>query len=172
MLSAVRTAGRQYAGIFSALHAPQRALAPVTVRSYATAKKKSKDPRKDPNAVELAEAVRILKAFEVGEPTHTIEAHIHCKIEKGTQIIRGSVILPRAIKEESTVLVFATGKQAEDAKKAGAHYVGGEELVEKVREGEIKDFDKCIATPAMIPHVAKIARILGPKGLMPTVKKG
>ncbi|KAJ1730429.1 hypothetical protein LPJ61_003015 [Coemansia biformis] len=69
------------------------------------------------------------------------------------------------------VLVFAKGEKAKEAEAAGADYVGGEELVNKVREGEIK-FDKCLATPDMLPKVASIARILGPKGLMPTVNKG
>jgi large subunit ribosomal protein L1 len=139
------------------------------VRSYATKKKLS--VRDNPDAIELSQAVNILKAFEVGNPSHQIEAHVQCKIEKSTPLIRGSLVLPKSIKQEATILVFATGKKAEEAKAAGAHFVGGEELIEKVQAGELK-FDKCIATPQMFPQVTKIARILGPKGLMPTVKKG
>ncbi|KAI8981564.1 ribosomal protein L1-like protein [Pilobolus umbonatus] len=139
------------------------------VRRYASKKKSA--IKHNPDAVELSEAVRILKAFEVGNPNHQIEAHVQCKIEKSTPLIRGSIVLPKSIKQEATILVFATGKKAEEAKAAGAHFVGGEELIEKVQAGEIK-FDKCIATPQMFPAVTKIARILGPKGLMPTVKKG
>jgi large subunit ribosomal protein L1 len=139
------------------------------VRTYAS--KKSLKIRENPDAVELSQAINVLKAFEVGNPSHQIEAHIQCKIEKSTPLIRGSIVLPKSIKQEATILVFATGKKAEEAKAAGAHFVGGEELIEKVQAGELK-FDKCIATPQMFPSVTKIARILGPKGLMPTVKKG
>jgi large subunit ribosomal protein L1 len=138
------------------------------VRSYAT---KKKVVRHNPDAVELSQAVQILKAFEVGNPSHQIEAHVQCKIEKSTPLIRGSLVLPKSIKQEATILVFATGKKADEARAAGAHFVGGEELIEQVQNGELK-FDKCIATPQMFPKVTKIARILGPKGLMPTVKKG
>lgn len=140
-------------------------------RSYVSKKKKKAAAREDPDALDMQEAVRVLKAFEVGEPSHQIEAHIQCKIEKSTPIIRGSLVLPRSIKQEATILVFATGKHADEARAAGAHYVGGQELIEQVQNGEIK-FDKCISTPAMFPAVTKIARVLGPKGLMPTVKKG
>lgn len=140
-------------------------------RSYVSKKKKKAAAREDPDALDMQEAVRVLKAFEVGEPSHQIEAHIQCKIEKSTPIIRGSLVLPRSIKQEATILVFATGKHADEARAAGAHYVGGQELIEQVQNGDLK-FDKCISTPAMFPAVTKIARVLGPKGLMPTVKKG
>ncbi|KAI8875714.1 ribosomal protein L1 [Backusella circina FSU 941] len=139
-------------------------------RTYAT-KKNKLALRDNPDAVDVNEAVRILKAFEVGYPSHQIEAHVQCKIEKSTPLIRGTLVLPKNIKQEATILVFATGKKAEEAKAAGAQFVGGEEMIEKVQAGELK-FDKCIATPQMFPQVTKIARILGPKGLMPTVKKG
>ncbi|KAI8977344.1 ribosomal protein L5 domain-containing protein [Mycotypha africana] len=137
------------------------------LRTYASKKKVVVDP----NAVELKEAVSILQALEVGNPQHQIEAHVQCKIEKSTPIIRGSVILPKNLKEEATILVFATGEKAKEAKAAGAQFVGGEELIEQVQAGQLK-FDKCISTPEMFPAVTKIARVLGPKGLMPTVKKG
>ncbi|CAO3668224.1 unnamed protein product [Umbelopsis vinacea] len=110
-------------------------------------------------------------AVEVGRPQHQLEMHVQCKIEKSTPPIRGSIILPRGVKQEASILVFAEGKKAEEARAAGATYVGGQELVEQVKNGELK-FDKCISTPDMLPSVAKIARILGPKGLMPTLKKG
>jgi large subunit ribosomal protein L1 len=146
-----------------------RCLVTQQVRNYATKRKTTL--RENPDAIDLKQAVNILKAFEVGSPSHQIEAHVQCKIEKSTPLIRGSIVLPKSIKQEATILVFATGKKAEEAKAAGAHFVGGEEMIEKVQSGELK-FDKCIATPQMFPSVTKIARILGPKGLMPTVKKG
>ncbi|KAF7722338.1 hypothetical protein EC973_003428 [Apophysomyces ossiformis] len=138
-------------------------------RFYAT--KKKNVAKENPDALDIHEAVRVLKAFEVGNPAHQIEAHVQCKIEKSTPLIRGTIVLPKSIKQEATIAVFATGKQAEEARAAGAHFVGGEDLIEKIQNNEIK-FDKCISTPAMFPAVTKIARILGPKGLMPTVKKG
>lgn len=127
--------------------------------------------KENPNALDLHEAIRVLKAVEVGRPQHQLEMHVQCKIEKSTPPIRGSIILPRGVKQEASILVFAEGKKAEEARAAGATYVGGQELVEQVKNGELK-FDKCISTPDMLPSVAKIARILGPKGLMPTLKKG
>ncbi|CEG75508.1 hypothetical protein CU097_003208 [Rhizopus azygosporus] len=139
-----------------------------SLRTYATKRKVIKENK---DAIELQEAFRILKALEVGNPNHQIEAHVQCKIEKSTPLIRGSLVLPKSIKQEPTVLVFATGKKAEEAKAAGAQIVGGEELIEQIKAGELK-FDKCIATPQMFPAVTKIAKILGPKNLMPTVKKG
>ncbi|KAG2177731.1 hypothetical protein INT43_002978 [Umbelopsis isabellina] len=125
----------------------------------------------NPNALDLHEAIRVIKAAEVGRPQHQLEMHVQCKIEKSTPPIRGSIILPRNVKQEATILVFAEGKKAEEARAAGATYVGGHELIEQVKNGDLK-FDKCLSTPDMLPAVAKIARILGPKGLMPTLKKG
>ncbi|KAJ2003015.1 hypothetical protein GGI04_002338 [Coemansia thaxteri] len=123
------------------------------------------------NSVPLEKAIAILKAFEVGQPTQTVELHVHCSPVKGQAPIRGSCILPRAYRSGTRVLVFAEGDKAKEALEAGADLVGGEELVNKVRDGEVR-FDKCLSTPDMLPKVAKIARLLGPKGLMPTVNKG
>ncbi|OZJ02429.1 hypothetical protein BZG36_04461, partial [Bifiguratus adelaidae] len=108
---------------------------------------------------------------EAGRPMHQYEIHVQCKIEKSTPLIRGSVMLPKGLKDESKVLVFAEAKKAEEARQAGAAYVGGADLIDQVQKGQVV-FDKCIATPEMLPQVAKIARVLGPKGLMPTTKKG
>ncbi|KAG2223846.1 hypothetical protein INT45_012719 [Circinella minor] len=174
MLPIVRTTGRRCTAftIRSALKNNATTATPLTLtRTFVSKKKKKAAARENPDALDIQEAVRVLHAFEVGNPQHQIEAHIQCKIEKSTPLIRGSVVLPRNIKQEATILVFATGKQAEEAVAAGAQFVGGQELIEKVQNGELK-FDKCISTPAMFPAVTKIARVLGPKGLMPTVKKG
>ncbi|KAJ1667546.1 hypothetical protein IW140_002126 [Coemansia sp. RSA 1813] len=124
-----------------------------------------------PNAVPLEKAINILKAYEVGQPSQTIELHVHCLPAKGQPPIRGSCMLPRSYSASVKILVFAEGEKAKEALEAGADIVGGEELVNKVRDGEV-EFDKCLSTPEMLPKVAKIARLLGPKGLMPTVNKG
>ncbi|KAJ2670161.1 hypothetical protein IWW42_004119 [Coemansia sp. RSA 1085] len=135
-------------------------------RLYAS---KSRAPH--PNSVPLERAIEILKAYDVGQPKQTVELHVQCEPEKGQPPIRGSCILPRAYRQRVRVLVFAEGEQAKEARAAGADIVGGAELVEKVRDDKVK-FDKCLSTPGMLPKVARIARLLGPKGLMPTVNKG
>ncbi|KAJ2743809.1 hypothetical protein GGI20_003453 [Coemansia sp. BCRC 34301] len=139
-----------------------------TARGYAS--KRGTAPH--PNSVPLERAISILKAYEVGQQSkQTVELHVHCTPEKGQAPIRGSCILPRAYKTGTRVLVFAEGDKAKEALEAGADTVGGEELVNKVRDNQVR-FDKCLSTPEMLPKVAKIARLLGPKGLMPTVNKG
>ncbi|KAF9174162.1 hypothetical protein BGX21_000508 [Mortierella sp. AD011] len=139
-------------------------------RHYATAKKA---PTSLPGAMTFTDALSVLKAKEVSKPNHLIEVHIQTnpKVEKHSQPIRTSVLLQKPIKQESVILVFAEGKFAEEARASGAQIVGGAELVKEVEEGKHK-FDKCISTPGMYPSVTKLARILGPKGLMPTTKKG
>ncbi|KAJ2571502.1 hypothetical protein GGF44_000197 [Coemansia sp. RSA 1694] len=147
---------------------PRLSAAAMCARGYAS--KRGAAPH--PNSVPLERAISILKAFEVGQQSkQTVELHVHCSPEKGQAPIRGSCILPRAYKSGTRVLVFAEGEKAKEALAAGADIVGGEELVNKVRDGEVR-FDKCLSTPDMLPKVAKIARMLGPKGLMPTVNKG
>ncbi|CAO3573831.1 unnamed protein product [Mortierella alpina] len=145
---------------------------PVTSshRHYATAKKA---PTSLPGAMTFTDALAVLKAKEVSKPNHLVEVHIQTnpKVEKHSQPIRTSVLLQKPIKQDSIILVFAEGKLAEEARASGAQIVGGAELVKEVEEGKHK-FDKCISTPGMYPSVTKLARILGPKGLMPTTKKG
>ncbi|GJJ74534.1 large subunit ribosomal protein L1 [Entomortierella parvispora] len=145
-------------------------IAQTSYRQYATAKKA---PHSLPGAMTFTDALNVLKAKEVSKPNHLIEVHIqtNTKAEKHSQPIRTSVLLQKAIKQDSVILVFAEGAFAEQARAAGATIVGGPELVKEVEDGKHK-FDKCISTPGMYPSVTKLARILGPKGLMPTTKKG
>jgi large subunit ribosomal protein L1 len=91
--------------------------------------------------------------------------------KQGDQQVRGSVNLPHGLGKTVRVLVFAKGPKEAEAKAAGADYVGGEELVQKILGGWL-DFDKAIATPDMIPLVSKAAKVLGPRGLMPNSKLG
>lgn len=90
---------------------------------------------------------------------------------KGDQIVRGSVILPHGSGKRAQVLVFAKGDHAEEAKKAGADYVGAEDLIEKISGGWL-DFDYAIATPDLMGLIGKVARVLGPRGLLPNKKVG
>ena len=91
---------------------------------------------------------------------------------KPDQIIKGFVELPYGNGKKARVLVFANDDNIDKALKLGAVYAGGEDLIDRVASGEVADFDKCVATTAMMPKLAKIARVLGPKGLMPSPKLG
>ena len=88
------------------------------------------------------------------------------------QQVRGAVVLPHGTGKQVRVVVFAKGDKAKEAEAAGADYVGAEELVQKIQSEGWFDFDVCVATPDMMGVVGRIARILGPKGLMPNPKSG
>lgn len=90
---------------------------------------------------------------------------------KADQIVRGALVLPHGTGKVPKVLVFAQGEKAKDAQDAGADYIGGEDLVEKIAGGWL-DFEVCIATPDMMKYVGKVAKILGPRKLMPNPKSG
>jgi len=90
---------------------------------------------------------------------------------KSSNGIRGVINLPTSINEDTKVLVIAPPDQAEQARRAGAHIAGGSELVPEIISGKLK-FNRCIATPQMMPVLTKLARFLGPLGLMPTIKNG
>ena len=91
--------------------------------------------------------------------------------KKSDQQLRGAVAVPHGLGRKVRVLVFAKGAKEEEAKKAGADFVGGEDLVEKIKQGFL-DFDKTLATPDMMASVSKVAKILGPRALMPNPKVG
>lgn len=122
---------------------------------------------------ELGEAVSLLLTLETAGFDETVEVSLKLGVDprKGDQIVRGSVVLPHGTGRSVRVAVFAEGDAAEDAKEAGADVVGGPDLVEKV-QGGFTDFDVAIATPAMMRHVGKLGRILGPQGKMPSPKGG
>lgn len=120
----------------------------------------------------LTDAIEALRGYTSKKFDESLEIAIRLGIDvtKADQNIRGMLSLPNGTGKTVRVAVF-TVNSAEDAKKAGADVVGGEELIEKVAGGEI-NFDRVIATPDMMPKMSKIARILGPKGLMPNPKLG
>lgn len=91
--------------------------------------------------------------------------------KQNDQQVRGALSLPHGLGKKTRVVVFAKGKKEEEAQKAGADFVGGVDLVEKIKSGWL-DFDRVLALPEMMPIVAKVAKILGPKGLMPSPKTG
>lgn len=121
----------------------------------------------------INEAVKLVKELATAKFDETIELHMRLGIDpkKPDQNVRTSVVLPHGTGKDVRVLVFAEGAKAEEAKEAGATYVGTDELIEKIKNGWL-DFDIAIATPDQMRKVSKIARILGPRGLMPNPKAG
>lgn len=123
----------------------------------------------------LAAAVQFLKENARAKFDETVELHIVLGVEAGKseQSVRGSVVLPEGTPKQKRVAVFTTdeAKQAE-AKKAGAALVGGDSLIADIEKNGISDIDITIATPDMMAKIAKIAKVLGPKGLMPNPKTG
>lgn len=124
-------------------------------------------------AVSLAEAIAFIKANPIAKFDETMELGMRmgCDSRKSDQMIRGTVSLPHGTGKHVRVAVFAGGTAADAAREAGADFVGNEDLIEKVKGGWT-DFDVAIATPEAMQGVRKIARQLGPRGLMPNPKTG
>jgi len=123
----------------------------------------------------IDEALKLVKANKIAKFDESVEVHIKLSVDpkKGDQQMRGTVVLPHGTGKSKKVAVI-TSTKAKEAKDAGADIVGGEELIEKIKSGNIfsgKDkFDILVATPEMMPKLAPVAKILGPKGLMPSPK--
>ncbi len=121
----------------------------------------------------LADAIKMVKERAKSKFDETIEIAINLGVDPrhADQMVRGVVNLPNGTGRTLRVGVFARGAKAEEAKAAGADVVGAEDLVEKVQGGNI-DFDRCIATPDMMPLVGRLGKVLGPRGMMPNPKIG
>jgi len=121
----------------------------------------------------VKEAIRIVKNRATAKFDETIEVSMNLNVDprKADQNIRGVTQLPAGTGKTLRVAVFAKGPKAEEARSAGADIVGDEDLAEKIQGGEI-NFDRCIATPDMMGLLGKLARVLGPRGLMPNPKLG
>ena len=121
----------------------------------------------------LEDAVKLIKGGAKAKFDETIEVAMNLGVDPrhADQMVRGVCQLPHGSGRKLRVAVFAKGAKAEDAKKAGADVVGAEDLVEQVQKGVI-DFDRCIATPDMMPLVGRLGKVLGPRGLMPNPKVG
>ena len=121
----------------------------------------------------IPDAVKALKGFEGTKFDQSVEIAIRLGIDnsQAEQLIRGSIVLPHGIGKQQRVLVFAKGAKAEEAKAAGAEYVGEDELANKVKDGWT-DFDVCIAAPDMMKLVGPLGKVLGPRGLMPSPRAG
>ncbi len=123
---------------------------------------------------DTAEAMALVKKLAVAKFDETIEAHIRtgCDGRHADQQIRGAVVLPHGTGKTVRILVFAKNAKAEEAKAAGADYVGAEDLIPRIQNEGWFEFDVVVATPDMMGVVGRLGRVLGPKGLMPNPKAG
>ena len=120
-----------------------------------------------------AEAVTIAKASPVTKFDPTVEVALRLGVDprKQDQMVRGTVNLPNGTGKTARVLVFATGDRAEEARAAGADFVGSDDMIERIQGGFL-DFDAVVATPDLMGRVGRLGRVLGPRGLMPNPKTG
>jgi len=121
-----------------------------------------------------SEAIKAVVDNAKAKFDETVELHLRLGVDgrQADQQVRGSVVLPNGTGKTKRVLVFAKGEKATEAEQAGAEFVGGEELVNKIKNENWFDFDVVVATPDMMGVVGRIGKVLGPKGLMPNPKSG
>ena len=143
------------------------------------AKKASKNITKSRAAVEtrlylLPEAVGLLKQVKFAKFDETVDLTMRLGVDTrhADQMVRGTVVLPHGLGKTKTVAVIASGDRLKEAEAAGADFVGGEDLVEKIQKEGWTAFDALIATPDMMKSVGRLGKVLGPKGLMPNPKTG
>lgn len=138
-----------------------------------TKKQKQEASMLTPGASDLSSAVDKLLSLPKAKFDETVELHVKLGVDgrNADQQVRGVCILPNGTGKSLKVLVIAKGDKADEAAKAGADYVGAEDIVSKIQGGWL-DFDVCITTPDMMGVVGRVARVLGPKGLMPNPKSG
>ena len=126
------------------------------------------------NLYDMNEACSVVKKTALAKFDETIEAHIRtgCDGRHADQQVRGAVVLPHGTGKSVRVLVFAKSAKADEAREAGADYVGEMELVQKIQKENWFDFDVIIASPDMMGVIGRLGKLLGPKGLMPNPKAG
>ena len=122
----------------------------------------------------INEALEIIEKMPKAKFDETVELHVKLGVDSkhADQQVRGTVVLPNGTGKTLKVLVFAKGPKAEEATKAGADYVGAEELIPKIQNENWFDYDVVVATPDMMGVVGRLGKVLGPKGLMPNPKSG
>jgi large subunit ribosomal protein L1 len=142
-------------------------------------KKSGKNITKARQAVEkrpypMQEAVTLLQKVKFAKFDETVEITMRLGVDPkhADQMVRGTVVLPHGLGKSKRVLVIASGDKIKEAEAAGADFVGGEEMVEKINKENWTDFDALIATPDVMKSVGRLGKVLGPKGLMPNPKTG
>jgi large subunit ribosomal protein L1 len=122
---------------------------------------------------EIAEAAELLPQLSISKFDGTVEAHLRLGVDPrhADQLVRGTVVLPHGTGKSTRVIVFAQGEKAQEALRAGADEVGGDDLVKRIDDGWF-DFDVAIAAPDMMGTVGRLGKKLGPRGLMPNPKSG
>jgi large subunit ribosomal protein L1 len=142
-------------------------------------KKSGKNITKSRQAVEkrpypMQEAVALLQKIKYAKFDETVEITMRLGVDPkhADQMVRGTVVLPHGLGKSKRVLVIASGDKIKEAEAAGADFVGGEEIVEKINKENWTDFDALIATPDVMKSVGRLGKVLGPKGLMPNPKTG
>ena len=122
----------------------------------------------------IGEALELIEKMPKAKFDETVELHVKLGVDSkhADQQVRGTVVLPNGTGKTLKVLVFAKGPKAEEAEKAGADYVGAEELIPKIQNDNWFDYDVVVATPDMMGVVGRLGKVLGPKGLMPNPKSG
>lgn len=120
----------------------------------------------------LEEGIKLIKQTATAKYDEAVEAHFKLGIDpkKSDQRVRGNISLPNGTGKTKRVAAFVQAEKEAEAKEAGADIVGGEELITRISQKGVIDFDVAIATPAMMPKLAKLAKLLGPRGLMPNPK--
>ena len=125
-------------------------------------------------AYDVAEAMKAVVDSATAKFDESIEIHVRLGVDSrhADQQVRGVIVLPHGTGKTARVLVIAKGAKADEAEAAGADYVGGEEMINKIKNENWFDFDVCVTTPDMMGMVGRIGKVLGPKGLMPNPKSG
>lgn len=120
----------------------------------------------------IDEAIALVKKAATAKYDEAVELHIHLGVDasKSDQQVRGTIALPHGVGKTKRVAAFVEAAKEEEAKNAGADLVGGEELIDKISQTSQIAFDVAVATPSMMPKIAKLAKLLGPRGLMPNPK--
>src|SRR5215470_12120914 len=122
----------------------------------------------------LEEAVPLVQKIKFAKFDETVEVHMRLGVDPkhADQMVRGTVVMPNGLGKSKKVLVVAAGDKQREATEAGADFVGGEDMVNKIQSENWIDYDAVIATPDMMRSLAKLGKILGPRGLMPNPKTG
>jgi large subunit ribosomal protein L1 len=123
---------------------------------------------------QLAEAVTLVQKIKFTKFDETVEVHMRLGVDPkhADQMVRGTVVLPHGLGKSKTVLVIASGDKLREAQEAGADYVGGDDVVNRIQTENWTDYDAVIATPDMMRSVGRLGKVLGPRGLMPNPKTG